>query len=220
MFGAAVLVWLVGLIVSTTVSLSRESSDDLIAPHGRPGQLAQMFLGRPAFEALAALRRAPTLCATVERTLQAVLVLAMAAWLVVGAVWVWPLHANPHHCNPSFVAISFYITIGLVVVLFAVAIIACMLCTCLVACGLNLRGAVDGFVEMIHGLLTLNDEPSRSRGGAKAGGAESGGGMPEIRFSEAEEGVIPPAPVTASASGDDVGERDALIQRQDAARRR
>ena len=166
-FGSAVVVWLVGLAVASASCLQTDREPGI--PRGQPGKLARMFLGKPAFEALASLRSSPTVCATVERSFQAILVLAMAAWLVVGAVWVWPLHDSPHHCNPALISVSFYVVIGLVVVLLIIAVTLCILCTCLAVCGLSLRGAVDGVVEMIHGILSMGDEsvskPSKSSEG-------------------------------------------------------
>ena len=205
-----------------------------------------MFLGKPAFEALASLRSSPTVCATVERAMQAALVLALAAWLVLGAVWVWPLRDRSHHCNPAFVSISFYAIIGLVVVLLALACAVCVLCTCLAVCGLSLRGAVDGVVEMIHGVLTLGEDPLQNTATAASGKGDGSapppgrvrsavGGPSEepetaalsLTGSEGSGNVAPVERATASepasaplgaVADEELGEHDLLIQQ--AARRR
>lgn len=213
-FAGSVIVWLAGAAVAlASRTCCARDTGKLRGQH--PSRLAQTFLGRPAFEALASLRSSPTTWAAVERSLFAVLVLAVGAWLVVGAVWVWPLHDAAHHCSPVLVSVSFYVTVGLVIVLVAVACVASIFCTCLSICGLGFRSAIDGIVEIVHGLLTLGEEPEL-RGLSEGGGAEDGLGRfaPTALFGLPDGAAAPaeaaPAPVEEEAPP--AGETDGLLE--------
>jgi hypothetical protein len=174
LFSAAAVVWLCGAAVSAGSNLRARP-----LARRQPSILARMFPGKTAFEALSALRDAsPSVYATTERAIHAVLIVALAVWLALGAAWVWPLHDAPNHCSAALVSISFYSVFGLVAALVVVATAACVAAACLAVCGMSVRNAVDGVVEMLHGVLALSEGGARREGEPPRAAPESSTGNP------------------------------------------
>jgi hypothetical protein len=166
LFATAVAIWLCGLAISAGSGFMSENTN--ARPLGQPGLLARLFPGKSIFEVLSALRSTPELCGTLQRAFNAILIFALAAWLALGAAWVWPLHDTPHHCSHSLVSVSFYAVFSLTVALLVVSAVACMAAMCLAVCGMSIRNAIDGVVEMLHGVLALSEGDKHSDRGETA----------------------------------------------------